>query len=835
MTEQTPPAVAPEAELAELRRDVARYQAELRVQQRIWEMRDPDDIADVWQTIVDSLGELGIPFDHCGINVVDSDRDLTDAGIGIVEQFWRSGEVAYRPDLETDDGYHERQRIEGFFHRTVRSVIDVPFSHGTLALNSHLVDPLNEWHIEVLQSFADVLSAGFRRMDDLRSLEERNRALEEGMASTSRHEELQQARYRVREQVWRMRQPEDISGVLEALRENFKILSVPYDYCSINLVREHDDPPCIIIYNLKQDGPWKRHDYGFEESMAFLDLWRRGELAYRPDLESDDPFGERGTFKIPIRSLVDVPFPQGTLAVSSLTPDAFSPDHLSILEQMARLLTEGFGRMDDLESLDNRNRELEREVAERRQAERGLVAARDDAEAASRAKSVFLANMSHELRTPLNAVLGFTQLLQRDQALSDDQRNHLNIVERNGEHLLTLINDVLEMSRIEAGRVTLEEEAFDLHDLLDALEDTFRLRAHDKGLQLLCERGDDVPRVLLADHAKLRQILVNLLSNAVKFTDKGQVLVRVHRQDDRLHFEVADTGIGIATQELGTLFEAFVQASEQSRMLGGTGLGLAISQRFALLLGGQISVTSDLGQGSRFRFDIPLVEAPLAEVRARTVTRRVIGLAPGEPVPGLLVVDDQEENRLLLRRLLEPLGFEVREASDGESGLRVWKDFEPALVWMDMRMPGLDGYETTRRIKATELGANTRVVALTASAFEEDRRRVLDAGCDDFVRKPFREEDIFDVLERHLGLRFTYADDAPPPDAGRSALTRADLEGLSPDLLARLHRAANEADEETIRKLIGEFVDRHDLADGIGAMVDEFRFDDLMALTRDPS
>jgi signal transduction histidine kinase/ActR/RegA family two-component response regulator len=832
MTEPESTSAASEAELLELRRDVARYRAEVRVQQRIWEMRGPDDIANVWQTIVDSLRELEIPFDNCDINVVEISDERPDADLNIVEQIWRSGQVAYRPDLLSEDPFGERASIETSYEGTVRAVIDVPFSHGTLALNSLEIDPFSESHMQILQAFADELSAGFQRMDDLRSLEQRNRALEEGLMSTKRHEEMQNARYRVREQVWRMRQPDDISGVLEALRDNFKALGIPYDYCSINLVRESDVPPRIIIYNLKREEPWKRHEFGFEESMSFLNLWRRGTVAHRPDVQHHDPFGERDTFKVPIRALVDVPFPQGTLAMSSLTPNVFSEEHLHVLEQMGRLLTEGFGRMDDLESLDNRNDQLEREVAERRQAELGLVAARDEAEAANRAKSTFLANMSHELRTPLNAVLGFTQLLQRDLSLAPEQRDNLNIIERNGEHLLTLINDVLEMSRIEAGRITLQEEAFDLHELLDALVDTFRLRAHDKQLQLLCERSDDVPRVLRGDHAKLRQIMVNLLSNAIKFTDKGQVLVRVRRLDERLHIEVADTGIGIGTDELSRLFEAFVQTSRASRMLGGTGLGLAISQQFALLLGGEISVSSEPGQGSRFRFDLPLVEATLDEVQTRGGARRVVGLAPGEQVPRLLVVDDRAENRLLLRRLLEPLGFDIREAVDGEDGLRVWAEFQPRLIWMDMRMPGLDGYETTRRIKASEQGRQTCVVALTASAFEEDRRRVLEAGCDDFVRKPFREDDIFTALERHLGLRFTYASEEPTGSLPMH-LTRADLEDVPIALLSSLYRAANEADEDTILTLLRQIPQQADVVDGFSSLVADFRYDDIMALTKD--
>ncbi|HEU5102132.1 MAG TPA: GAF domain-containing protein [Roseiflexaceae bacterium] len=486
--------------------------------------------------------------------------------------------------------------------------------------------------------------------------------------------------------------------------------------------------------------------------------------------------------------------------------------------------------------------------------------ARQVADAANMAKSTFLANMSHELRTPLNAVLGFAQVMERDPALSSRQKEHLSIITRSGEHLLGLINDVLEMSKIEAGRITLNEATFDLRRLLQSVEEMFRLRAEAKRLQLAFELAEEVPQFVRGDEGKLRQVLINLLGNAIKFTYAGGVTLRAAWRDQRprtndqrpkrradssfvlrhssLAVEVEDTGEGIAADQLPSLFEPFRQTASGIKAQEGTGLGLSISRQFVRLMGGDIRVDSVAGQGTVFAFDVRLAPAERIEMAGGLAERRVIGIANDDRrAYRMLVADDKRENRRLLVEWLEAAGFVVREAANGQEAIAIWEEWAPQLIWMDVRMPILDGYEATRRIKASPAGQTTVIIALTASAFEHEQEIVRSAGCDDVVRKPVREATIFAKIAEHLGIRFIYENPPPVAVPERVAeLEPADLADLPAEWLAKLRQAADEVDADLAGALI-EQIRGHDaaLADGLADLVSNYRFDKLQLLIQEVS
>ena len=347
-----------------------------------------------------------------------------------------------------------------------------------------------------------------------------------------------------------------------------------------------------------------------------------------------------------------------------------------------------------------------RDITKLKQTESALKQAKESADAANLAKSQFLSNMSHELRTPLNIILGFTQLLLRNPTIDIQQRDYLDTINRSGEDLLTLINDVLEMSKIEAGRVTVNNTNFDLYELLDRLQQMFTLKARSKGLDLVFQRSHDLPQYICADESKLRQVLVNLIGNAIKFTQTGHVGLIVQAETNLsentslLGFSVEDTGCGIDTRDFNRLFEPFVQTATGYQVQEGTGLGLPISQRFVRLMGGDLSVESVVGKGSVFAFTIQTKVVVPDAVPKPKPSLQVVGLAPDQPNYRILITEDKRENRRLLIELLTPLGFEVREAVNGQDAIAVWQEWLPDLIWMDIRMPVMNGFEATQRIKA---------------------------------------------------------------------------------------------------------------------------------------
>ena len=464
------------------------------------------------------------------------------------------------------------------------------------------------------------------------------------------------------------------------------------------------------------------------------------------------------------------------------------------------------------------NEELEQRVKQRTEE---LVVTKERAEAANRAKSIFLASMSHELRTPLNVVLGFSRLMKNDQGVPANQKENLDIIVRSGEHLLNLINNVLDMSKIESGQVFLKESDVDLHQLLHELQSLMGVAAAEKGLSFTLDQSPTLPRQIAVDVGKLRQVLINLIGNALKYTESGGVKLRAEvvscetPQRARLRFEVEDSGPGISEEDRKRIFFPFVQLGNRAPIEAGTGLGLAISKEYVELMGGQIDVASEPGKGSVFHFEIPVAVLPMVEAPAELGRGRIVGLVEGQPRFRLLIAEDQQENRLLLHKLFEPLGFELRDAVNGQEAVALFEEWHPHLIWMDIRMPVMDGLEAARRIKATEAGGRTKIVALTAHALDEEREPILAAGCDDLVRKPFREQELFEVMARHLGLKYLYEKEGERilPPGPKAAFRPEQWAALPAELLTQLHQAAVELDTNRTLALI-ERVKEHDASIG---------------------
>ncbi|MEH2025207.1 response regulator [Nostoc sp.] len=485
-----------------------------------------------------------------------------------------------------------------------------------------------------------------------------------------------------------------------------------------------------------------------------------------------------------------------------------------------------------------------------------LEQAAEQAAIANRAKSQFLAKMSHELRTPLNAILGFTQLMNRSDKIPSEFQEDLGIISRSGEYLLTLINDVLEMSKIEAGQLQLTENSFDLHQLIHSIRDMVALQALEKGIDLRTEQHPSVPRYVYGDESKLRQILLNLLSNAIKFTTTGSVTLRLKALTGRvgkvnsldsissddskpiitLHLEVEDTGCGIAQSDIEAVFKAFTQ-TEQGRQAKGTGLGLSISRQFARLMGGDITAQSILNQQSTFICEVLLSLVSSVDVIAPEMTGAVIGLEPGQPTYRILVAEDVKENRLLLVRLLELVGFEVCAVENGKEAIALWSEWHPHLILMDIQMPVIDGHETTRQIRGREGGKDVVIIALTAYAFEEDYTTSIQTGCNDHITKPFLEAVLFERIAHYLGVRYRYSEQALPgldqQTLVHKSLTAKDLQVMSPEWIIQVHQAALDLNDTELYNLIAQIPNQElILANALKSLVDNFHLEAIATLTQ---
>jgi two-component system, sensor histidine kinase and response regulator len=494
-------------------------------------------------------------------------------------------------------------------------------------------------------------------------------------------------------------------------------------------------------------------------------------------------------------------------------PRRWQPEELSLLGQVAHHLGVALYQISLLEQAQQ---------------------AQDAAERANQAKSEFLSHMSHELRTPLNAIIGYAQFLQRDRSLSAEVQSSLSTINTSGEHLLSLINAILSMAKIEAGQMAVTLSAFTLPDLIQQLVDMLLPRANDKGVALTFSLPETLPTYVQSDPGKLQQILLNLLDNALKFTDQGTIhlSVQVLATDDprcQLLFTVSDTGIGIPVDQASKLFQPFSQTTAGQARQAGSGLGLAISRQFAHLLQGDLTLEPNQKVGSTFRLRLPVELVNPVELKPRPSPSPVIGLAADQPIPRILVVDDNEPNRRLLVKLLETVGFEVQSADNGQAAIAQWQAWQPQLIFMDLRMPLVDGYQATRQIKAT---ANSPpiIVALTASAFDEEQQVALDSGCDGFLRKPLREADLFNEIARYLGVRYLYDAGGPAPPAPRSDRI-IDITVMPSDWIDRLYQGAIAVNNQALTDLIEQIPPDHaPLAQTLQRWVEDFRCDKIVEL-----
>ncbi len=635
-----------------------------------------------------------------------------------------------------------------------------------------------------------------------------------------------------------------IIKVSEAIQESFKELGefISSDQNYI-FYFDFDRQTASVKYEWVNNGfvphMEELQDLPLETFSGLIDEHKKGNVVYVEDVQvlPDSPpkaaFEQQG-----VKSYLAIPMMSGNECIGFIGFNSirsyhqYSDEEISLLQLFADMLVSVSNRAKTEKELLETNSDLK--TATEKANEMAI-----HAEQANVSKSVFLANMSHEIRTPLNAIIGFSQLLNRDRQLTETQREYLTSIIRAGEHLLALINDILELSKVEAGRIELNPTNVDLRSLIEDVRMIFKERSDSKHLQLICETADDLPHYVMVDEGKLRQILVNLIGNAIKFTDAGGVAVRVRSENtnslgSRLYVEVQDSGSGIPQNEFDKLFKHFEQTSSGIKKGSGTGLGLALSRELARLMGGDISVSSEVGKGSVFAFSVKLEEGKEEAVES-TSYNRVQCIAKGDEEYRILVVDDKEENLHVAVNLLKMVGFKTNEAVNGKDAIEKFEAWHPHLILMDMRMPVMDGYEATLRIKSTEQGKQIPIVALTASAFGEEQKKIEQLNVQGYIRKPFRESELFGTIGKLLGIKYLYENDkvatSPPQYPTDDRAIFEDVAKLPESLVLQMKHAVSVADLNLLITLISSIdAENPELSNQLKTLANNYDYDFIQQL-----
>jgi signal transduction histidine kinase/CheY-like chemotaxis protein len=562
-----------------------------------------------------------------------------------------------------------------------------------------------------------------------------------------------------------------------------------------------------------------------------------------------------------------VTIPQSELAIDSVDENYWQSKHQYVIYLLSAIVLGvlNYGWLTLL--IRNQNSEIEQHnplllspaletepqtVAESPNNQADLVVETDETRAATAQNNLtvdyepytLLANMSHELRSPLNAIFGFTQIMEQELSTTQSSQENIAIINRSGERLLSIINDVVDLAKIETNRLTLEDNHVDFHDWLDNIEQSFKFQARNQGWEFSVIREHDLPQGVRIDERRLRQILRNLINYCLQSTPTDDISFRVSSQGDRqnvpqkyyhLVFEVENANLSLSTQEVATLFEPLVAVQQEVTSTEGSSLNLPISRKLAQLMGGDISVSKNKlsKSGIIFNLEIPTESVVAQKLQIQSSLRRIIGLESDQIEYRILIVDDSKTNRAIMKRFLEPVGFKIQEAVNGQEAIDVWLRWQPHMIWMDLRMPVMNGCEATRRIKSYSQTWYTPIVALSASTLEEDKSLFKAAGCDDFVGKPFSEQVIFDKIAQHLGIRYVYESTGSPTATSNFKLTADTLNVMSNQWLNHLEQAATVLDRDLLTQLLQEIPPEHDnLKKSLQKQVNDFDFDKIINLVK---